>query len=140
MRFAKWTYLLAGISGLLFVLPSYFTEDSLVDLNPPKVEHPEYYYGMLGVIVVWQFAYMLVGTDPVRYRPLMLLCALAKGGFVGTIVTLYLLGRVRPIWLGIVSFDAVWTVIFVIAYFRIGRAGALYGREAIPQRGAVGVP
>jgi len=55
MRFAKWVFLLAGVSGLLVVAPPYFLEGKMGELDPPPVNHPEYYYGFLGVTLAWQF-------------------------------------------------------------------------------------
>lgn len=33
--------------------------------------HPEFYYGFVGVAVLWQVVFVLLARDPFRYRPLM---------------------------------------------------------------------
>jgi hypothetical protein len=118
MLFAKRVYLVAGVLGFFLVVPSYFLESATATFNPPAVEHPEYYYGFVGVVMVWQLAYALIGTDPVRYRPFMLLAALAKGSFVVTLLVLLALGRILPLWLGFMAFDGTFTVLFLVAYAR----------------------
>jgi hypothetical protein len=100
MRFAKAVYLVAGVAGLFLVVPGYFLEGSTASLIPPAVEHPEFYYGFIGAVLAWQLVYLLIGTDPVRFRPVMPLAALAKAIVVGTLATLFALGRIPPMWLG----------------------------------------
>jgi hypothetical protein len=78
MRFAKWVFLLAGAAGIVIMIPLYFLEERLGRDNPPPINHPEWYYGFLGVTLVWQFMYLLIGLDPVRYRPAMLAAAAAR--------------------------------------------------------------
>jgi hypothetical protein len=62
--------------------------------------------------------YALIGTDPARYRPMMLLAALAKGGFVITLAVLFAVGRINPLWLGFMAFDGTFAVLFLVAYAR----------------------
>jgi hypothetical protein len=45
MRFAKWVFLLAGVAGILLVVPPYFLEPQTGEDYPPAITHPEYYYG-----------------------------------------------------------------------------------------------
>ena len=40
MRFAKWVFLLAGVSGILLVVPPYFLERQTGVDYPPPVTHP----------------------------------------------------------------------------------------------------
>lgn len=124
MQFAKRVYLVAGVAGIFLVAPAYFLEGLTATWNPPAVEHPEFYYGFIGVVLVWQFVYLLIGSDPVRFRPLMLLAAVAKGSFVVTLVTLFALERIRSQWLGFAAFDGTFVVLFLLSYARTasGRA------------------
>ena len=116
MRFARWVFLLAGASGVLLVAPMYL-EDRFFRQSPPQINRPEFYYGFVGVTLVWQLAYLLVGTDPVRYRPLMLLTMLAKTSFAVALTALYFGGRdVAATWLGAAAMDATWVVLFFVAY------------------------
>ena len=40
MRFAKWVFLLAGVSGVLMVAPLYFLEGRMGQDYPPPINHP----------------------------------------------------------------------------------------------------
>ena len=118
MRFAKWVFLLAGVSGMLLVIPPYFLERQTSEDYPPPITHPEYYYGFFGVTLAWQFLFLVVATDPVRYRPAMLPAVLEKASFAVAIPLLYAAGEVAGVWVGFAAMDATWLVLFVVAYLR----------------------
>jgi hypothetical protein len=118
MRFAKWVFLLAGVSGILLVVPPYFLERQTSEDYPPPITHPEYYYGFLGVTLAWQVMFLVIASDPVRYRRAMLPAMLEKAGFALAVPILYAADRVAGVWLGFASMDATWLVLFVVAYLR----------------------
>lgn len=125
MKFARWTFTLGSIWGVLVLVPLYFMEASNARADPPALTHPEYYYGFLGVALVWQAAYFLCGRDPVRYRPLMLLCAAAKTSWVITLVTLFALHRCSTTILSAAVPDGLLAALFVIAFAKTpGTLGA----------------
>lgn len=51
MRFTSRLFLIAGIYGLLVLVPQYFLEEKNGRDYPPAITHPEYYYGFVGVAV-----------------------------------------------------------------------------------------
>ena len=53
MRFARYSFLIAGIYGLLSLSPMYFLEAKNGRDFPPAITHPEYYYGFMGVALAW---------------------------------------------------------------------------------------
>src|SRR5262245_618628 len=116
MRFAKWVFLLAGVSGVLMVVPPYFLERQTSQDYPPAITHPEYYYGFFGVTLAWQIMFLVIARDPVRYRMAMLPAMLEKAGFVIAIVILYAGDRVAGVWLGFAAIDATWLVLFMAAF------------------------
>src|SRR5262249_638462 len=118
MRFARWVFLLAGISGILIVLPPYFLEERFGQDHPPAVTHPEFYYGFFGVTLAWQFLFLVIATDPVRYRLAMLPAMLEKASYAIAIPILYALERVNEGTAAFSLIDATWLVLFVIAYLR----------------------
>jgi hypothetical protein len=118
MQFAKTVFLAAGVLGLLQLIPAYFMEGVIATWNPPAVEHPEFYYGFIGVVLVWQLVYLLIGLDPIRFRPMMLLAALAKFSIVVTFGWLYAQNRIRAQWLASAAFDGTFAVLFLVAYAR----------------------
>src|SRR5438067_11422200 len=130
MRFAKWVFLLAGVSGILLVVPPYFLERQTGEDYPPPITHPEYYYGFFGVTLAWQFMFLVIASDPVRYRKAMLPAMLEKASFAVAIPILYAVGRVSGVWLGAASMDATWLVLFVVAYLRTPKAVPKEGGKA----------
>ncbi len=121
MRLAKWVFLLAGVSGILLTLPPYFLEQRTSQEYPPAITHPEYYYGFLGVTLAWQVLFVVIASDPVRYRRAMLPAMIEKASFAGAVLLLYAASRVPGVWAGFAAMDATWLVLFVASYLRTPR-------------------
>jgi hypothetical protein len=117
MRFARRVFLLAGVSGSLMVLPLYL-EDRFFRDDPPAINRPEFYYGFAGVTLAWQVLFLVIGSDPVRYRTARLPAMLEKLSFALAIPLLYAADRVAGVWLGFAAMDATWLVLFAAAYLR----------------------
>jgi hypothetical protein len=118
MRFAKIVFTVAGIWGLLVLAPLFFTEHRFGLDHPPAITHPEFFYGFACVAIAWQIAFLIIGRDPVRYRPLMIACVLEKFPFVIACVVLYQQGRLTGPVLGGSMVDLLLGVLFIIAYFK----------------------
>ncbi|HEV8061342.1 MAG TPA: hypothetical protein VGP68_15800 [Gemmataceae bacterium] len=118
MRFARWVFWVSGVSGILLTIPPYFMEAQTGQNYPPPVTHPEYYYGFFGVTVAWQFLFLVIGSDPVRYRLAMLPALIEKGSFVAAILLLYQQERVPTVWLALASNDGIWLLLFFIAFLK----------------------
>src|SRR5262245_29226566 len=129
MTFARWLFRLAGVYGLVVLLPQYFLEEQIGRDQPPPITHPEHFYGFVGVAVVWQLAYLLIGQDPARYRPFMLLAVLAKLSFGVAVGVLFALGRVSGVVLGFASVDLTLAALFLASWWRTAP------RPAFPSRG-----
>jgi hypothetical protein len=54
MRFARWVFLAAGVYGVLIMTPHYILEHHVNRHHPPPINHPEFYYGFVGVTLAWQ--------------------------------------------------------------------------------------
>jgi len=108
----------AGVYGVLIVLPDYFLEEKLGRDYPPPINHPEFFYGFVGTALVWQIVYLMVGIDPRRYRPMMIPTALAKLSFGIACVVLYAQDRLSLSFLLIVTPDLIFGVLFIIAFFK----------------------
>jgi hypothetical protein len=130
MGYAKWVFSLAGVSGVLLAVPPYFLERQTGVDYPPPVTHPEYYCGFFGVTLAWQFLFLVIASDPVRYRPAMLPAMLEKAGFAVAIPALYAAGRVAAVWVGFAAMDAAWLVLFVVAFPRTPKEVPNQGRQA----------
>jgi hypothetical protein len=116
MKTARITFMLAGIYGLLVLSPFLFLERRVAEANPGGLTHPEYYYGFLGGALVMQLVYLTIGRDPLRFRPLMPICALAKLAFFVPVLILWLQGRIPALTLDFASIDAVLAAAFIHAW------------------------
>jgi len=121
MRFAKWVFLLAGVSGIVVVAPLYFLEEVVGRDYPPPINHPEFFYGFVGVTLAWQVMFLVIASDPVRFRLAMLPAMLEKAGFAIAICVLYAMSRVPAVWLGAASMDGSLFVLFIVAFLRTPR-------------------
>jgi hypothetical protein len=118
MKFAKTVYLVAGIYGLIVLLPQYLFEERTGHDYPPPITHPEYYYGFIGLAVVWQIVFLMLSRDPVRYRPLMIPAVLEKAVFAIPAVMLLLQHRIPGVIFGFAMVDAFLGLLFVIAFLK----------------------
>ena len=116
-RFARWVYLAAGIVGLIEILPLYFYEATLNRTLPPAITHPEFYYGFLGITLAWQVAFLVIASDPLRFRPLMPVSWIEKALYPITVWVLVSAGRTHHDMLGAATLDVLWLVLFVAAGF-----------------------
>lgn len=116
MNFAKRLYLIAGIYGLIVLVPQFFMEVKTGQDFPPAITHPEFYYGFVGVAVAWQVLFLILAKDPVRYRPMMIPAILEKASFGLAVVLLYLQHRVSTFLLCFGTVDLILGVLFVAAY------------------------
>ncbi len=118
LTFARRAYTWAGIAGIVMLVPQYFLEHQVGVDFPPAITHPEYFYGFVGLALVWQFAFLLIGKDPVRFRPLMHITWLEKLSFGGACVALFALGRVPVPVLAFGLLDLALGVLFVFAWLK----------------------
>ncbi|MGE0360789.1 MAG: hypothetical protein AB7H93_23985 [Vicinamibacterales bacterium] len=115
-RFARRVFLAAGAYGLVVLLPQYFLEDRIGRAYPPPVTHPEHFYGFVGLALVWQLAFLLIASDPIRYRPLMPVAVLEKAAFAIPTFLLFAAGRVAAATTAVAGLDALLGVLFVAAW------------------------
>jgi len=122
MKFAKIVFRVAGIWGFLIITPLYFIFDVIGKKDPPPVTHPAFYYGFVGVALVWQFAFLIIASDPVRFRPLMIAAILEKLVYAIPVIILVSQKRMHPNDLVFAGIDLFLCVLFVMAYLRTPRA------------------
>jgi hypothetical protein len=119
MTFARWLFLISGIWGLAVLVPHYFMEQMVGDHHPPPITHPEFFYGFIGLGVAWQIAFLIIGSDPLRFRPMMLPSAFEKVSFAAATIALYSAGRVALPVLGAGLVDLLFGILFSIAWWRL---------------------
>ena len=118
MKFAKLTFYFAGAWGVVVLVPLYFALEMIGRRHPPPVTHPEFYYAFLGLALVWQFAFFVIGRDPIRFRPMMLPAIAEKFVHVATMTLVYLAGRMNAAQLAANLPDAVLGALFLIAFLK----------------------
>jgi hypothetical protein len=118
MKFAKITFRIAAIWGVLIIAPLYFMFDLIGLGDPPPITHPGFFYGFVGVALAWQIAFFFIASDPVRYRPLMIPSMFEKFSYAAAVVILVLQARTRSSDLLFAGTDLLLGVLFVVAYFK----------------------
>jgi hypothetical protein len=121
MRFAKIVFWIAGIWGLLVLTPLYFMFDIIGRNDPPLITHPGFFYGFVGAGLAWQVAFIVIATNTVRYRPLMIPSVLEKVSYGAAVIALVLQGRMHKSDLLFAGTDLFLGLLFVIAYFKTPR-------------------
>jgi hypothetical protein len=125
MTFAKPVYLIAGIYGLIVLIPQYLLEEKNGRDFPSAITHPEYYYGFVGVGIAWQLAFLIIATDPARYRPMMVPSVVEKASFGFAAIALYLRGRLALPMLAAATIDLILGVLFLIAFVRTASSAGM---------------
>lgn len=121
MKFAKVIFTIAGIWGVLMITPLYFLFDLIGRNDPPPITHPGFFYGFVGVALAWQFAFLFIARDPLRFRPLMIPSMFEKFSYATAIVVLVLQGRTRSTDMVFAGTDFLLGVLFAIAYAKTSR-------------------
>jgi hypothetical protein len=118
MKFAKVVFWIAGGWGVLVLTPLYFIFDKIGRQDPPPITHPAFYYGFVGVALVWQVAFFVIGSDPARFRPIMIPAVLEKFIYGGTLVVLFFQNRLHRTDLTLGAVDTLLGVLFLVAFLK----------------------
>src|SRR6476661_9256125 len=89
MRFAKIVFIVAGVWGIVVLTPLYFLHDITGRQYAPPATYPEFFYGFLSVAMAWQIAFLVIGSNPARFRLLMVPAIIEKLGWVVVLAVLY---------------------------------------------------
>ena len=120
MRFARWVYAISGIYGVLILVPGFFLS---AQVAPPPLNHPEFYYGFYGTALAWQIAFLLIASNPVRWRALMPVTFVEKLGFFLPCLWLHWHGQLPlggPFYGSLL--DGMWLVLFIVAWRKTPKA------------------
>ncbi len=116
MRIAKIVFLVAGVWGIVVLTPLYWLVDIAGRHYNPPADYPQFFYGFFSVAMAWQIAFLVIASDPVRYRPMMIVGMIEKFGHVATVTTLYLRHRISTIDLQAAFPDLVLGLAFIWAF------------------------
>ncbi|MGH9370225.1 MAG: hypothetical protein ACRD15_01700 [Vicinamibacterales bacterium] len=118
MKFAKVVFYAAGTWGVLSLTPLYFLFDAIGRQGGAPIAYPQFYYGFLAVTMAWQFAFFVIGSNPARFRLMMIPAVVEKFGYVVSLAMLYLQARIGAIDLMTAGPDALLGVLFTIAFVK----------------------
>jgi hypothetical protein len=113
MRFARWSFRLAGIYGLIALLPLY----GQAPLNAASL----WMFGFAGAAAATQLAYLLIGSDPLRYRMVIPVGIVSKLSFFVPVTILYRRGEVPGMLMGFALTDLALAALFAVNFVRLGR-------------------
>src|SRR5438477_13186375 len=116
MKVAKIVFWIAAIWGFLMITPLYFMFDLIGKKDPPAITHPAFFYGFVGVALVWQIAFFVISRDPLRLRPLMIPAMLEKFVYGSTLLVLFMQNRLHAGDLVFGGADQVFGILFVVAF------------------------
>ena len=116
MRFAKIVFIFAGVWGIVVLMPLYFLIDVTGRQYAPPTAYPHFFYGFLSVAMAWQIAFLMIGSNPARFRILMIPAIIEKLGYVLTLAVLYSQSRISaaeasPLWP-----DLLLGILFIVAF------------------------
>jgi hypothetical protein len=94
VRFAKFVFVGAGVWGIAVLTPFYWLVDVTGRRYAPPTEYPHFFYGFFAITMAWQFAFLVIGSNPIRFRPLMVPSMFEKFSYVVTLVVLYNQARI----------------------------------------------
>lgn len=116
MKFARYTFLIAGIYGLVVLVPQYFIEASG---SGPAIAMPEFYYGFIGVAVAFQLVFIIISTDPQKYRLMILPSIVEKFSFGIAVAVLFATGKTSgQIVIG-AALDVILGLLFIVSWFKL---------------------
>ena len=116
MSFAKVVFRVAGIWGIAVLTPLYFLVDLTGRRYAAPVDYPQFFYGFLSVAMAWQIAFLVIGSSPARFRPLMIPSIVEKLGHVAGVAVLYGQGRLSVADATAAGPDLLLAVLFIVAF------------------------
>jgi len=128
MKFAKMVFVAAGVWGIVILTPFYFLFDAIGRLYSSPINYPQGYYGFLAITMAWQIAFLVIGSNPARYRLMMIPSMVEKFAYVLSMGALYIQRRIGVTDVLVISPDLLWGVLFVTAFAKMS---ALAGRQVV---------
>jgi uncharacterized membrane-anchored protein len=121
MRFSRFVFIAAGVWGVVVLAPLFFLFDISGRQYAAPTSYPQFFYGFVAVALAWQIAFFVIGSDPVRFRPVMIPAILEKLGFVITALVFYVRGRISNVDVSAAWPDLILGCLFIVAFFKARR-------------------
>jgi hypothetical protein len=108
--FARRVFRWAAVYGFIVLPPMY--------LLAPADEHLPAYLGFVGLALVFQAVFWIIGGDPARYRPLMLPSVAEKAVFAVPALVLYAMEETDAVTAFFATVDLFLGTLFLMAWRR----------------------
>jgi hypothetical protein len=118
VKFAKYVFISAGLWGIAVLTPFYWLVDVTGRRYAPPTEYPHFFYGFFAITMAWQFAFLVIGSNPIRFRPLMVPSMFEKFSYVVTLVVLYNQARISAADFQAAIPDLILGILFVVAFVK----------------------
>jgi hypothetical protein len=118
MKFARYAFFVAGIYGLFATFPLYFMETSMSANQPPALNHREYYYSFISVTLAWQVLFFLISRTPLRFRSVMIFCAVEKLSLLPAFFIVSPRGLFPQYRKPLIIIDLAFGVLFIVSYLK----------------------
>ena len=115
MKFARVVFIGGGVWGVTVLTPLYWLFDITGRRYQAPVDYPHFFFGFVSVAMAWQIAFLIIGSNPVRFRALMIPAILEKLGFVSTLAVLHAQSRISAVDAEAAVPDLMLCVLFVVA-------------------------
>lgn len=119
MRFARFAFIAAGLWGIAVLTPLYWLVDVTGRAYRPPMDYPHFFYGFLSVAMAWQIAFIVIGSNPERFRPLMIPAIVEKLAHVAGVAVLYWNARISTIDAQSAIPDLLLAILFIAAFMRV---------------------
>ena len=116
MKFARVAFLIAGVWGIVVLTPLYFLVDLTGRQYAAPADYPQFFYGFLSVAMAWQIAFLVIGSSPARFKPLMIPSIVEKFGHVTGVAVLYSQSRLSVTDATAAGPDLLLGVLFILAF------------------------
>jgi hypothetical protein len=118
MRFARFVFVGAGIWGIAVLTPLYWLVDVSGRHYAVPNDYPGFFYGFIGVALAWQIAFLIIGSNPARFRTMMIPAMIEKLGYVSTLAFLYSQSRISALDVQPAFPDGLLGILFIVAFLR----------------------
>ena len=115
IKLARGIFIAAALYGFAVLGAWMFITPKMV--GSASTQQPEIYYGFGSIGLAWQPVFLLIASDQLRYRPLMLIAAIGEKFFFVGILTVLMLRHIAGLhWIPAAAADGFLGVMFVLAY------------------------
>ena len=118
MRFAQVVFDAAGIWGIVVLTPFYWLVDVTGRVYDPPTAYPHFFYGFFAVALAWQIAFLVIASNPTRFRTFMIAAMIEKFAYVATLAVLYGQERIAQVDAIAAVPDGLLGLLFIVAFVK----------------------